>query len=85
MGFWSNMEGPTNILMICVITSLYVLDKNDEEERIYLKSILFTLGCIGIINVYRYSKLGTLIDEILESEIFLKKELIEVSISDNNS
>lgn len=73
MGLWTNLERPTNILLITIIIYLYVFDKEDEEERIYLKSLLFSTGCVGIINIYRYTKLGILIDEILGSEIFLDK------------
>jgi len=70
MPFWEKIKDPLNIMLITIITFLYIFDRHDEEEKLYLKSVLFVIGCIGIINFYRYTDLGLLIDEVLESSIF---------------
>ena len=74
MPFWTKVKDPINIMLMTIVTFLFIFDRHDPEERLYLKSILFVIGCIGIINFYRFTELGSLIDEVLESSIFKKDD-----------
>lgn len=70
MGMIEKMIVPVNFILTTALTSILVFDRHDEEERKYIKAIWFLLGGSGIIYFYKYSKLGELLDETLESEIF---------------
>jgi hypothetical protein len=50
--------------------SLIVLDRFDNDERKYIKTIYFILGSIWVFELYRYSQVGNEIDKLLGSEIF---------------
>tara|TARA_R110002126_G_scaffold58286_2_gene153902 strand:+ start:592 stop:831 length:240 start_codon:yes stop_codon:yes gene_type:complete len=70
MGILSDMIVPANFILTTALTSILVFDRHDEEQRKYIKAIWFLLGGAGIILFYKFSKLGELVDETLESEIF---------------
>lgn len=68
--FWEKISPSLNIITSSMVAFLYIHDKHDKEQRIYLKMLLFGSGLAGIINLYRYSGTGQLIDELLKSSIF---------------
>lgn len=59
-----------NISAVTLINLLYIFDRHDDQEKKYLKGATFILGLAGIVNVYKYSKLGDVVDNILESDFF---------------
>lgn len=75
MSNWDEIKQPVNILLMSTITGLYIFDRHDEEEVKYLKIYLFITGFVGIINVYKYSKLGHMIDDMLETKFFEKHQI----------
>lgn len=70
MGLIEKIIVPVNFILTTALTSILVFNRHDEEERKYIKTIWFLLGGSGIIYFYKFSKLGELLDETLESNIF---------------
>lgn len=70
MGILDNIIVPANFLLSTALTSIIVFDRHDPEQRKYIKMVWFILGGSGIIYFYKFSKLGELVDETLESDIF---------------
>ena len=59
-----------NIGAVTLVNLLFIFDRHDDQEKKYLKGATFILGLAGIVNVYKYSKLGDVVDNILDSDFF---------------
>lgn len=70
MGILVKMLAPINIILTTMVTSLILFDRHDEEQKKYIKVIWFLLGSTGIVAVYKFTAMGEVIDETLDSEIF---------------
>lgn len=64
------MNYTTNVTLVTLVNILYVFDRHDETEKKYLKASVFLIGLASITNVYRYTKLGDVVNDILEVQIF---------------
>lgn len=70
MGMIEKIIVPVNFILTTALTSILVFDRYDENQRKYIKAIWFLLGGVGVVYAYKFSKLGDLLDETLESDIF---------------
>ena len=70
MAIVGQMLVPLNFILTTALTSIIVFDRHDEEQRKFIKTIWFLLGGTGIVYFYKFSNLGNLFDETLESDVF---------------
>lgn len=70
MGLVYDLLPVINTFMMIGFPYLIVFDRHDPEEKKYIKIIFFMLSCLTIFEAYRYSKLGVLLDDLLDSNIF---------------
>jgi hypothetical protein len=70
MGLTRDIIPVFNELIAIGFPFLLVFDRHDPEEKKYIKIVYFLLGCMSIFEIYRYSNIGSVIDDLLESKIF---------------